>query len=135
MTREANMLTKPNLLSRLDGVRHAGEKQWKACCPAHDDRHPSLSIRETHDGTLLVKCWAGCSAKEIVAAIGLELRDLFPNSMPPLRNMPSREAIQFERMIVQLGSPHVAPGNLSESDLARLELAVLRLKSIGAEND
>lgn len=127
------MLTKPNLLSRLDGVRHAGEKKWKACCPAHDDRNPSLSIRETLDGTLLVKCWAGCSAKEIVAAIGLELRDLFPNSKPPLRNMPSRAAIMFEREVLNLGRNQAKP--LEQADFIRLELAVLRLKSIGAKND
>lgn len=66
------------LLSRLDKVRETGPGQWLASCSAHDDRHPSLSIRETGDGTVLVKCWAGCTAYEIISAVGLELSDLFP---------------------------------------------------------
>ena len=35
---------------------------WIARCPAHNDRHPSLSIAE-RDGKLLVYCHAGCSQK------------------------------------------------------------------------
>jgi hypothetical protein len=50
---------------------------WKAYCPAHDDRNPSLSISETPNGTVLVKCHAGCNAGQVVAALGLNLRDLF----------------------------------------------------------
>jgi hypothetical protein len=32
-----------------------------ACCPAHDDRNPSLSVRRAPDGRVLVHCFAGCS--------------------------------------------------------------------------
>ena len=67
------------LLERLDRVRETGPGRWLARCPAHDDRHPSLSIRETEDGTILIKCWAGCSAADVVSAVGLEPRDLFPD--------------------------------------------------------
>lgn len=64
------------LLARLDGVRARGRDQWAARCPAHEDRSPSLSIRAVDD-RVLVTCWAGCSALEVVNAVGLELRDLF----------------------------------------------------------
>ena len=37
-----------------------------------------LSISEGGDGTVLIKCFAGCSALAIVNAVGLELHDLFP---------------------------------------------------------
>ncbi len=37
---------------------------WIARCPAHDDRHPSLSISE-RDGKLLVHCHAGCSQESV----------------------------------------------------------------------
>lgn len=67
------------LLARLERVKSTKQDEWLACCPGHDDRTPSLSIRETDDGTLLLRCWAGCTAAEIVAAVGLELRDLFPD--------------------------------------------------------
>ena len=51
---------------------------WIAKCPAHEDRQPSLSIDEGADGKVLLKCFAGCTTENIVAAIGLTLRDLFP---------------------------------------------------------
>ena len=51
---------------------------WTARCPSHEDRHASLSVAEGNDGRALLKCFAGCTAEAIVAAIGLELSDLFP---------------------------------------------------------
>ena len=48
-------------------------------CPAHQDRHPSLSVRELDDGTLLVFCHAGCSTEDVLEAIGLEMADLYPS--------------------------------------------------------
>ena len=66
------------LLPRLDGVRETGRGRWLARCPAHKDRSPSLSITEGDDGRTLIYCHAGCGAADIVAAAGLELRDLFP---------------------------------------------------------
>ncbi len=66
------------LLPRLDKVKADGKSRWKACCPAHDDKSPSLRVTETEDGTVLLKCWVGCTAAEIVAAVGLQMADLFP---------------------------------------------------------
>ena len=49
---------------------------WQACCPSHEDGHPSLSI--TPAGTrVLVHCHAGCTNAQVVAALGLTLGDLF----------------------------------------------------------
>jgi hypothetical protein len=66
------------LLARLKRVRKSG-KGWAAFCPAHDDRSPSLSIAEGDDGRALVHCFAGCRGEEIARAVGLEVRDLFPD--------------------------------------------------------
>ena len=66
------------LLARLDGVKRTKADCYITRCPAHDDGSPSLSIRETEDGTLLIKCWVGCEVGEVLAAVRLELRDLFP---------------------------------------------------------
>jgi hypothetical protein len=66
------------LLSRLDKVRETGKGCWLACCPAHPDKSPSLSIRELPDGRVLLHCFTGCSVDAVVGAIGLELSDLFP---------------------------------------------------------
>lgn len=65
------------LLARLDGVRKTGSGKWSARCPAHEDRTPSLAITETDDGTVLVHDFAGCTALDIMSAVGLGLRDLF----------------------------------------------------------
>jgi Protein of unknown function (DUF3631) len=67
-----------NLVSRLHAKR-SGEG-WKAKCPVHDDRNPSLSIREGSDGCALIKCHAGCQTNDILAAISLKPRDLFVSS-------------------------------------------------------
>lgn len=65
------------LLSRLEGVTEKGGDKWAARCPAHDDRNPSLSIARGDDGRVLLKCWAGCTALEVMQALGLTLADLF----------------------------------------------------------
>lgn len=47
-----------------------------ACCPAHDDRNPSLSLADGAEGRLLLTCHAGCSFSDIIAALrGLGLLD------------------------------------------------------------
>lgn len=63
------------LLAHLDGVRETGPGKWMARCPSHDDRGPSLSIREV-DGRAIIHCFAQCPASDVMAAIGLELSDL-----------------------------------------------------------
>ena len=45
-------------------------KSGMARCPAHDDRSPSLSIADGHDGKILVKCFAGCTGAAVIAALG-----------------------------------------------------------------
>jgi hypothetical protein len=64
------------IVSRLDGVRGHRPKVM-ARCPAHEDRSPSLSIRETSDGTCLVRDFGGCENADVLGAIGLHLADLF----------------------------------------------------------
>jgi hypothetical protein len=66
------------LLSRLEKVRRTGPGRWIARCPGHEDRSPSLSIRELDDGRLLVHDHAGCGVEEILAAVGLDWDALFP---------------------------------------------------------
>ena len=67
------------ILSRLKNVR-AIHNGWKACCPAHHDRQPSLSVSVGDDGRILLYCHAGCKVEDVVSALGLEIRDLFPES-------------------------------------------------------
>lgn len=140
---DARNFTAPadRLLSRLDKVKATGEGKWIAICPAHADRTPSLSIRETSDGTLLVKCWAGCGAADIVAAVGLSLADLFPrspdNPHSPGQRRPWRDAageafraLAADVAIIHLAGASVAKGfALSAADRERVTLAVSRIRA------
>ena len=68
------------VLDALEGVRPTGEGRWIARCPAHADRSPSLSVATgDDDDRVLLHCFAGCATDDIVAGLGLEVRDLFPS--------------------------------------------------------
>jgi hypothetical protein len=77
------------LLSRLEGARSNGRDRWRCACPVCGGKNRStLSIGIGDNGCALVKCWKdGCAPDAIAAAVGLDLRDLFPPrdaSAPPL---------------------------------------------------
>jgi len=76
-----NIKTKPIevVLSKLDGVRHS-HNGFSALCPAHGDTNNSLSISENPDGKVLIYCHAGCPTHDVVKALGLEYKHLFPDS-------------------------------------------------------
>jgi hypothetical protein len=63
------------LLGKLRGVRKSGSS-WKAFCPAHDDKNPSLSI-DVREQKILLFCHAGCSQEAVIAALRIEPSDLF----------------------------------------------------------
>jgi len=42
---------------------------YMCCCPAHDDRTPSLSVKESDDGNVLLHCFAGCQFVEIISEL------------------------------------------------------------------
>ena len=63
------------MLSRLEKVT-GGKGKWMACCPAHQDKSPSLAISEADD-KVLIHCFAGCTIEDVTTAIGLNLSDLF----------------------------------------------------------
>ena len=68
---------------------------WMARCPAHDDRTPSLSIRESK-GKVLVRCHAGCEQRDVIVA--LKERDLWDGrSRPHLRYVSRSRAATHEQ--------------------------------------
>ena len=69
-------MTIEDVLQRLEGVRPHGAGKWSAQCPAHQDKNPSLSIGEEAD-RILLHCFACCDNRDIVAALGLTMADLF----------------------------------------------------------
>ena len=125
------------LLSKLDKVKRTGAGRWLACCPAHADKGPSLSVRETDDGRVLVHCFAGCSAVEILAAVGLELRDLYPEPLavhhkPERRPFPAVDVLRciaFEALVVSAAAAALLAGEpFGPAERERLILAASRIQ-------
>ena len=124
------------LLSRLDGVMHNGENRWMAKCPAHEDRSPSLSIRDTGTRTL-IHCFAGCEAEDVLSAVGLTWQDIVRDEWQAAREaachqkvkLPRIDPIELERRIIELGMADLKAGKkLSKEDQARYEIALRRVK-------
>ncbi len=74
-------MTVHEILARLERVSKT-TAGWTARCPAHEDGRPSLSIAAAEDGRVLLRCFAGCDVAAIVAALQIEMRDLFPEPVP-----------------------------------------------------
>lgn len=130
------------LLPRLDRVHQRAPGQLSARCPAHEDRGPSLSIKVLDDGKLLLRCFAGCSASEVVGAVGLDLADLFParaaapgaGAGPQRLKLPASQALEilaFEASVVAvIAGDMVANLGISGTDQQRLIQAVGRIQYI-----
>lgn len=112
-----------HLLSRLERVRKAGPNRWVACCPAHNDKSPSLSISDAN-GKVLVHCFGGCSTEEVLAVTGLTFADLMPEPLehnsPRVRKPYSdRELLTllaFEATTVACIAAKMRAGDNSEMD-------------------
>ena len=128
------------LLSCLDRVRETGDGRWMACCPAHDDKSPSLSIQETSDGTVLIHCFAECNPGDVLAAVGMSLSDLFPNDGNRSNDRPVKPrwrvqdlliALDREIGVVLIAASDIASGKaLDDTDLARVSDASWRVQRI-----
>ena len=92
------------LVARLKGAKQIAPDKWKACCPAHPDKTPSLDVRDA-SGRVLVCCHAGCSAEDVVQAVGLTLADLFDqplaHHMVPVRD-PMRPRIDAAKLLADI---------------------------------
>lgn len=126
-----------DFLARLDGVRARGHGQWFAKCPAHDDRSPSLSIKETEDGVTLVRCFAGCTAQQVADSVGLSLRDLFPDTKEYLGKKPRwnyRDLLSLlghETTLIALAASTLSRGEkLSNDDFQAVFEAAARIEKI-----
>lgn len=137
------------ILALLPKAKPRQPGQYSACCPgpnhANGDRAPSLSVRETPDGAVLLHCFAGCSVHEIVAALGLEMTDLFPPKEKTGRE-PTRyprlltagqalELLEKEALLVAVAAGNVRRGvALTQADHDRLLQAAGRIAWLREES-
>ena len=120
------------LLSTLDKVKPNGRGKWLACCPAHPDKSPSLAIKQTDQGKLLIHCFSGCAVADVVAAVGLTLADLMPinpdyrkGSKPPRFNKYELfDKLRDEALILSLALRQLLDyQGLTPDDVTRVLLA------------
>jgi hypothetical protein len=127
-----------NFLSRLTKVRKTGADSWIACCPAHDDKRPSMTVRVVDDGRILAHCFSGCSFQEIIEASGSDINEFFPEkplyhrAKPLRRPFPAAdvlECLSFEASVIYFAASDLSQGKpLSGIDLERLKTAHRRIR-------
>ncbi len=126
------------LVDRLERAKRTGSGQWVARCPAHNDKNPSMTVRELEDGRVLIHCFAGCTPDAIVGAVGMTLSDLFPDKplehAKPIRcPFPAAdvlECLSTEAGIVALASSFIREhGALSDEAHERVLLAHERIET------
>lgn len=112
-------------LSRLDKVKQKRSGSWQACCPAHSDSDPSLSIDIGKDGRLLLHCWAGCANLDIITAVGLDWGALYPETDKHYHSIARRNRIverTTDDYIVDLArhQKDMTPERMAEAERAAL---------------
>ena len=115
---------------------------WTARCPAHDDKGPSLAVREGEDGRVLLHCFAGCQTANVLGAIGMDMTDLFPpdekrreyavtgkpSMKPAFFASDLMRIIHFEALVVQIVAFDIANGkNPNQETRERMLTAYQRI--------
>jgi hypothetical protein len=127
----------------LPKFKMIGPDKATMCCPGplHErgDQNPSLRVRVTPAGVILLLCGAGCSNAEILQAIGLDFTDLYPTPahfhLPKMRHAFSAAdgltVLAFESLVVLQYANQLARGEpFTEADYRRLLRAATRIQRV-----
>jgi hypothetical protein len=113
---------------------------WLAPCPGpgHDDRHPSLRVREGRKHPVVFSCLAGCHRGEILGALGLTLADLCSSDRETEPSSKRRtEWVQLEYLHICSGGSDGSTGNRSvcraEPTLSDVVVTCLRFATATTE--
>jgi hypothetical protein len=126
-----------NLLARLEKVKRTGTESYIACCPSHNDKNPSLSLRDLPDGRILIHCFAGCNSNSILSSIGLDMNALFPNDLGEFKGVrrpfPAADVLKvvgFECLVVVSSALKILGGEVFTTvDRERLVISVGRIQA------
>lgn len=117
------------LLSKLQGVKKIkGSDKWVALCPAHNDKTPSLSIRQLEDSRILINCWSGCGAINVLESIDMTFQHLMPDdaiSYRGIRGKTKNERLAIAESILEMLPLWQAKSPLTESQKAEVREAFL----------
>lgn len=128
------------LLDQLEGLKQSVPGKWIARCPAHEDRSPSLAIRELPDGRILLHDFGGCDTEAILEALQLQFSDLFPEPLCAdggrrnrlgLSNAEQMELIRHELTVASLILADVVDTqSINEGDWTRFCRAAQRIRAV-----
>ena len=129
-------MTAAEFVHCLQGARETRRSHWVARCPAHNDRAPSLAVRETQDGKILLHCFAGCTVQDVCDALGVRVSALFSggNSYDyaperrPFDPVQILIALAHEATVLVLISETLRAGKILTTEMIlRLDLAAGRI--------
>lgn len=125
------------ILAKLRKVRQSGPDRWTACCPAHQDRSPSLALRLMPDGRILLHDFGGCDIEAITAALGVTVSDLFaepltrdrlPAIRAPFSPLDALRCLTRESRVIAIAAADIVEGKpLNDADADRVALATGRI--------
>lgn len=123
------------ILDRLDGVRRVRDGEYIARCPSHDDRRPSLSVKDGGDRVLVI-CRAGCTFDDIRSSLGMQAHEFFEDGRAPKLVAPGvnrrelAEALTLELSIAYIVTCDRAKGReISDADRERELVARDRIRA------
>lgn len=94
------------IVACFDGVRPAGDGQYNARCPVHNDRQASLSIGASND-RVLIHCHANCGLGAILVAVGLQWTDIFLGDTQP-GTVKIAQPVSLPRPVAERTEPKVS---------------------------
>ena len=132
------------LLLHLERAHKSGPG-WRCDCPCGHKTHGTLSLAQGDDGRVLLHCFCGCSAADVLAALGLTLGDIMPTRLRDESPEAQRAALERfriasvqaaagvilrEAQIVLLAGADVNRGlPLDGEDASRLLVAIERIQA------
>ena len=121
------------ILSRLNKVKQTS-KGYKACCPVHQDKNPSMTITTTDDGKVLCHCFAcGAKGSDVVESLGLPQSELFAGEFTGTHDpkWKLRKTELEDTMVINIYESDKRNGKyLTHADFKRYKLAKARIESL-----
>jgi len=113
------------ITSLLD-CKPTGRGRYKALCPVHNEKTPSLQVTEGSDGKVLLYCFGcGASGIDIAHALGLNASDLFPSDNGTSRTGTRQADLN---LIKNMKAKHDRGQTLDPIEVNQFEAAIMRVQ-------
>jgi putative DNA primase/helicase len=124
-------------IAKALGGAHTSGAWWRCRCPVHGSRGPTLALRVGDRGGLAIKCFGGCSSREVYAQLrrlGLLTRvDIDEFNPPPDAASPRRVGAEAADRVRRIANALDLFCNDSRSAKGSLVERYLRSRGLGLE--